>query len=172
MADPPDAVRALAQQLVTQAELREPPMDLGLLGSVCGVVEVKHLPLEHWGMLIQLGDGQYRVLVDSGQGGGRARFTHAHEIGHILVSGASGLRENKQDAETGMYRRDVNEEEYLCDVAASELLMPTSVFHPFVATRPLSLGAIVDIAEAFETSLEAAAYSDAIRPPIPIESGH
>jgi hypothetical protein len=153
--DPVDAIRGLAQELVTEAEVKKPPVDLNLLGSFRGVATVEHRRIGEWGLLLPLPGGGYRIVLNDRQGKGRARFSHAHEIGHTLLPSYRRSPKARRDAETGMYGRDA-EEEYLCDVAASELLMPASLFRPFLATRPVALATVTDIADTFEVSLEAA----------------
>jgi len=153
--DPVDAIRALAQGLVSQAEVRQPPTDLDMLGSFRGVVEVVYGQLPNWGMLEWVRDRGYRILLNDEQGKGRARFSHAHEISHTLIPTHGRAPKNRQDRETGMYGMEA-EEEYLCDIGASELLMPTSILIPFIATRPAALETVKGIADTFAVSLEAA----------------
>ncbi len=153
--DPLDAIRALVQDLVTQAEVTDPPVDLDLIGSFRGITVVEHRPISEWGLLAPLPGGEYRIVLNDQQGNGRARFSHAHEIAHTLIPSYRRSPKARQDTETGMYGRDA-EEEYLCDVAASELLMPTFLFRPYAAARGVALATVTDSARTFEVSLEAA----------------
>jgi hypothetical protein len=85
----------------------------------------------------------------------RARYTIAHEIAHEL------LREF--DPEPGeqrrwKYRHEAQSPvEQLCQVGASELLMPSDAFESAMAGRIESLSIIRELAGAFEVSQEACA---------------
>jgi Zn-dependent peptidase ImmA (M78 family) len=153
--DPVAAIRSLAQKLVEQAEVSEPPVDLQLVGSLQGVVVVKYKRIPAWGELWTLPSGEFQIVLSDQQGRGRARFSHAHEIAHTLIPSYRRRPQARRDSQTGMYGRDA-EEEFLCDAGASEILMPTSLFLRFASDRPAALATVVQAAATFDVSLEAA----------------
>lgn len=87
----------------------------------------------------------------------RRRFTLAHEIGHSFFLPLD-VRERamRSDQATGRFNRR-DEEEYLCDVAAAELLMPKDAFVSRVCAYGPSVGSVLALAREFETSLSATA---------------
>ena len=96
----------------------------------------------------------FHVWLNSRESTARRRFSHAHEICHLLIPGYLSNSKCRTDATTGEYRRQ-QEEEYLCDVGASELLMPVHMFAPSIS-RPLHLDSLLEVARRFDVSLEAA----------------
>jgi Zn-dependent peptidase ImmA (M78 family) len=82
----------------------------------------------------------------------RARYTVAHEVVHTLLPGSdsSGQRH-------WTYRFDGQSPvEQLCQVGASEFLMPTSLFRENTAGRRESIAVANELCRDFQVSLEAA----------------
>ena len=153
--DPVMAARQAATKLLQDAEIRQPPVDLDLLGSFCGILQVQLVDMDCAGMLLPANEG-YVVQLKATDSQGRRRFTHAHEIGHLLVEETHLGPEARRDTTTGEYGRD-SEVEYLCDVAASELLMPLGLFHEALGSRRPALQDLLRLARTFDVSMEAAA---------------
>lgn len=96
-----------------------PPIDLGLLAARMGVDRIERVRLVEDGRL-EHGTGLTRVYLNSAIGMTRARFTLAHELGHLLLA-----KPNVPITARRM-RENVNDEERFCDSFAAALLMPVS----------------------------------------------
>ena len=89
--------------------------------------------------------GGYRIVCSSDQPSARQRFTIAHELAHVIL------------ARTGRNApRNGNDVERICDMIATECLMPTSIFEPQIPPN-LSFRAISRLADIFGASLMATA---------------
>jgi len=152
--DPVEAIRASVGKLLREAEIAAPPVDLGIVGSFVAVMGVDNVPISDSGRLLSLRNG-FRIQLSTNQTHGRRRFTHAHELGHILIPNTNAGQKRRHDASTGEYARS-QEEEYLCDAAASELLMPAPMFRSVLADGGPDLTTLRRAASAFDVSLEAA----------------
>jgi len=155
VADPVEAVRLAAGELLAAAQVSSPPIDLELLGSLRGVVRVDICAMREWGRIACVDEGGFRIWLSSDQSRGRRRFTHAHELGHILVTFEALHWNIQSDSETGVYTVE-KEEEYLCDLCASEMLMPLPMFRRVVDGHLPTLESLSTAAQAFDVSLEAA----------------
>ena len=70
---------------------------------------------------VSLVGGHWVVILNAGDSRGRARFTLAHEIGHVALGDGSGGEEGRVACAGGSRPREV-----LCDRFASELLVPAA----------------------------------------------
>lgn len=147
-------MRQAASRLLTECDVTEAPTDLGLVGSFRGVTEVAEKVMPRSGCLVPVAGG-YRIELNASETRGRKRFSHAHEIGHLLVPAYEQQPKHRDDSTTGEYGQK-DEEEFLCDVAATELLMPLPVFRSLTAGREPGVVVLAEAAECFEVSLEAA----------------
>jgi uncharacterized protein DUF955 len=133
------------------------------LASLVGL-EVRPMNLERRreerrdAVLILNGNGQGKrgqILFNPDRPTGRTAFSIAHEIGHTffpMTSGGARFRE-MSDSDS----REANELERLCDLAASELLMPVEDFRRAVGCG-WALGSVPRLAERFGSSYEATAF--------------
>jgi hypothetical protein len=143
------AMRALASDLVVRADESLPPYDLVALAGILGAQGVETCDLDVDGDLFER-DGQLIVRLDAAAPLGRRRFTLAHEIGHLLLVPVAGFP--KDSSACGEDR----ELERLCDVAATELLLPESHVSAYFSNHPRSARSIVHLAEQFQVSIQAA----------------
>lgn len=95
--------------------------------------------------LLTLEAGRFRIYYSDGLRKTRMRFTIAHEIGHLLM-----LRSGKWAPTSG------RELERICDLFASEILMPTKVFREQAASVD-SLQGILRLSSVFQASLSSTA---------------
>lgn len=150
-----DCVRQLAAGIIEELAL-EPPIDLDVVASFQGVarVEVEDIP---WaGCLTTEGD-QVVIRVRVGDGRGRRRFTVPHEVCHTFFPGyrfAQQYRCSPVPA-TRTRGRDI---EWLCDVGAGELLLPSRHFEPDVRAAEFGLQVVEEFAQRYDASLEATAH--------------
>jgi Zn-dependent peptidase ImmA (M78 family) len=84
----------------------------------------------------------------------RQRFTIAHELGHICLSQLAGPLTYDEIART---EKSNYEEEFLCDLFASALLMPSSAIEQYLRSEAdVTWGTIIRIAKDFKVSKSAA----------------
>jgi Zn-dependent peptidase ImmA (M78 family) len=143
-----EAVRVICEQLLVESGVVA-PVNVGLLASMRGIVRIEEHPQVHAGMLVHQPGGMV-AHIRSGDSPARRRFTILHEAGHTLLPGY---------VETMHYRcagpRTL--EEQLCDVAASELLLPRQSFRRDLAATGFGNEAAGFLAERYEASMEATA---------------
>lgn len=171
------AVRRIAADLIEQLGIDEPPVDVEMVASLLGIAEVIEDPLlPQSGCLVRV-DGRLQVRVRQSDAPERKRFTIGHESGHTFFPGferrpqyrcnpgsaggrsrSTGVSGRRGRAPTPADPTALPDDvEQLCDVAASELLLPASLFTPDVRASTFGLDAVQDLAAAYEASLEATA---------------
>lgn len=155
LCDPVQAIMQRAQEVVGLSGLKRPFQNLPLLASIQNVSRVVEVEMAGAGCLIPTPDG-YHIHVNRSDALRRRRFTICHEIGHTLIPSGSGMVTRHEDAATGSYRHE-QEEEFFCDLAASELLIPTGEFLRTLAHHRLHVWSIERLAEEYGASLEATA---------------
>jgi Zn-dependent peptidase ImmA (M78 family) len=141
---------------------KDPIERLTILASLCGIGEVVPMNIEQ-----RRGEKRDAVLVPNVSGGrsiiynpavprSRLAFSIAHEIIHTFFPNSiNGARFRNICASES---REANELERLCDLGASELLMPLNDFQKAAGTTGYSLSAISDLMEIFGSSFEATVF--------------
>lgn len=146
-------IRAVAAGLIDELGVGEPPIDVAMVASA---LDIQRVVPDHQmaaaGCLIPRSQGT-EVRVRASDPTPRQRFTVCHECGHTFFPGYA-LQSHYRCAPQSLTSegRDL---ETLCDVAASELLLPRRLLRPAVLDAGLSLGAIEDLADVFAASLVA-----------------
>jgi hypothetical protein len=153
--DPLRAAQQLAQVLLDDAEIVAPPVNLHLLASFQNIRAIQEAVMPHAGRLLPDG-AHYLIQVNAHHSTGKQRFTAGHEIGHTLIPSFQRHPRVIQDLVTGLFEAG-QEEEYLCDVAAAELLLPERLFRPRAKNLGCHLNAVIELAHAFQASREATA---------------
>jgi hypothetical protein len=128
-----------------------PPVDLDAIGTLLGVRSVSRMPLIEDGRLVWDHDGP-RVELRVDRPAARQRFTHAHELAHLIVSSNDRLGTVARRT----VATDPDGEEALCDAIAAALLMPRTWIEPRANGR-LNLSILRVTAKRAEVSLAAAA---------------
>ena len=149
------AMRQLARDALAEVEVVAEPVDLALVASFQGVRAIEVVEMAQAGRLIPE-EGGYRIQLNASHSGRKRRFTTGHEIGHTLLPGYQSRPHLVQDVVTGQFDMG-REEEFLCDVAAAELLLPDHLFRPAAQARGCYLEAVLELATRFEASREATA---------------
>lgn len=155
VADPVEGATKLAEQLTAKCDLTYPSRDLARVASFqCAKIE--ECDMSDAGRLIPLpfGDFEFLIQVNAAHPRQRKNFSTVHEIGHTLVPDYREDPIEKHDALV-MQWHDEHEEEFLCDVMASEILLPRRQFKPRLADCGLTIDALHELAEEFDASLEA-----------------
>lgn len=156
LADPEAAIRKLVADLLQEAEQREAPINLPLVASFRQVVAIRADSLLGPAMLVSTPRG-LEILVNSSDPLGRRNFSAGHEICHTFfrvdVAHASGV-----DQFIGHFSIK-QEEEYLCDIGASALLLPPTLVSAKIGAYNCCLDEILRMSNDFESSIEAAAIA-------------
>ena len=164
--DPRSTVVTRARRLSNEyiaygGDSRDPIARLIIIASLCGL-EVEAMDSQHAArynrdaVLIPVGNhGKRVILYNPARPAGRIAFSIAHEIAHTFfpATGAGARFRTVCNPAT----REANELERLCDLAASELLMPIDRFRVVVGQR-FGLPAVESTAAEFGSSMESTAF--------------
>jgi hypothetical protein len=142
-------VREIARDLVAEAEA-EPPVDVEVLASVCGIVRIEQRPFGPSGILL-LRDEGWVASVLAVDGLERQRFTVLHEGGHTFLP---DFQRSGPHYRCGGTRSRV---EHLCDIAAAEMLMPIDDFRSDLAEAGFGMPGVEDLSGAYLASIQATA---------------
>lgn len=152
--NPVDAIEAKARDLVSQSGISRPPFSPFSMGFLKGIVQVKFKPIGFDACLIPVRGG-FEVHICSLHTRGRQAFSMAHEIGHLFFIEVMGEPKTAyRDKNIGLNRIG-DEEEYLCDIAASELIFPSPFFDTDLYERGPSLRSLLEIRALYSASLHA-----------------
>lgn len=155
------AARKALKEFIPGSSGASLPVNLEAASKFVGIEQITEadLPTVH-GLLSSTPSGSYIVSLARGQSRVRKRFTLAHEIGHAIVYKSIGVRgglsKDGRRLSCGTETEDEIDEERLCDILATELLMPREQFHEFMEHTGVSALAIPMIARRFDVSLQAA----------------
>lgn len=141
-----------------------PPMQrLDIIASICGLT-ISPMSVKQWrfelrdAVLVLNGQSRGnrgRIFYNPQRPPGRVAFSIAHEIGHTFFpSTISGARFRDL---CGSDSREADELERLCDLAASELLMPIEEFRSAIR-GDFTLARVQELANTFGSSFEATAF--------------
>jgi IrrE N-terminal-like domain len=96
-------------------------------------------------------NGKFIIEYNPLQRPTRINFSISHELGHILFSDWTETVRNREEDKVG----NLWELEFLCDIAASEILLPYAEFAQEANTKELNMHSLLDIANKYQASLEA-----------------
>lgn len=142
-------VRAIARQIVEEGEA-EPPVNVEMLASLCGIVDVETRASGPSGMLVRREHGWVASVLTS-DGYERQRFTVLHEGGHTFMP---DFQRGKPQYRCKGARTRV---EQLCDIAAAEMLLPAAHFRDDLSSAGFGLGAVEELSARYEASIQATA---------------
>ncbi|HWP60448.1 MAG TPA: ImmA/IrrE family metallo-endopeptidase [Candidatus Acidoferrales bacterium] len=136
-----------ARALLEECQIRGIPVDLFRLARKVGIQRVTQAQTLLDGQLVELPGGSYEVILSRSAPVTRQRFTLAHEIAHLLLfphnAGCNQARESEE----------------LCNVAASELLIPARFLTQVLAADSSgALQSLLKVTRLFRCSLEAAGW--------------
>lgn len=153
--DPEDAMLACANGLLDEAGIAKPPVPLDVLASFQDIRAIERILMTASGRLIVRPGGSI-IQVNANESPSRQNFTIAHEIAHTFFPAFQARPRDIEDAQTGEYPAD-QEEEHLCDIGASALLLPDRWLAPLAASLNPSFASLDKIARKFRASQEATA---------------
>jgi hypothetical protein len=143
-----------ADDVVTELDL-EPPIDPALVASYLGIPRVETVDLDVAGCLVR-DDAALTIKVRRSDARPRRRFTICHECSHTFFPGFR--REPQYRCDPGHLVTPTNRPlEQLCDLGASELLLPRQHFAQDLADMAFGLQGVIELANRYEASLEATA---------------
>lgn len=149
--DPISVVKNKCRELVLDAFSRGwagPPFDVIELAKLNGM-EISPYELVTDARISPV-KGQFKIEYNPFQSPARINFSIAHEIGHTLFSDCAETiryRENKLEDESWQL-------EFLCNVAASELLLPYAEFANEANSVDLNITSIIELARKYNASVE------------------
>ena len=141
-----EAVRIIGGRFLENVEC--PPTNLEAVQNRLNVKRIETEDLPFSGELRRGQDG-FTIALSKHLSPSRRRFTVAHELGHAILE-TTGPR----------CPRFGSELERLCDMLATEILMPYSLFRT-LAQKPLSISKVWELSRVFGTSLSATALRGA-----------
>ncbi len=153
MDDPLMAIRQKAQALVSTAyELgwNGPPFNPVSLAKLLNIAVLPNDSILD-ARIVPIDNDNLQIEYNPQQRLSRINFSISHELGHTLFPDCADAIRNRVPKKSPADW----ELEFLCDVAASEILLPYSVFASSVETCETSLTTMLDLAEQYKASLEA-----------------
>ena len=158
-----ERARQLVNQLVEDRGHDKPPFLPEEFARLQGIKRIEKADLgQTSAVLLRFRDG-YVIKVNENHHPVRQNFSCAHEIGHILFNELK-LRRYIRSIEYRTFNPGGEREariraiERLCNVAATELLMPEFVFRKYLSNFGVSVHSIERLANIFRVSIRAAAW--------------
>lgn len=156
--DPEVAIIKSAEHLVKNANYIKPPVDVFKLARIQGIRIEKIERMSCDGRLIPTADSSFIIEISQNTTFERMRFTVAHELAHQLLLGEKFFSlSTKEKAEILNILNPDREVEYLCNLGASEILMPTYLFEPRLRQYGISINALYSLSRDFQTSIKSTA---------------
>jgi Zn-dependent peptidase ImmA (M78 family) len=144
-----ERIRRLSERLLDEADVR-PPVSVEILASLRGIVDIE-IADQPWAGMLSSVDSRLVVCVKETDSYPRQRFSILHEAIHTFCPGFFDPQFRCNPSRSG------SRLEALCDLGASELLMPRRHFTPDLAAGALDFDHVADLADRYQASLEAAA---------------
>lgn len=155
--DPEEIIRSFVQK--TLAEARKflwegPPFNPEVLASILGISceKTDKLTYSEDAELLPAENGRMVIRYNPDRPKARRNFSIAHEIAHTFFPGYQDQRSARH--QVGKFDPE-NEVEFLCDLAASQVVMPTPEFDLDVQNMGVSLKSLQELSKLYEVSLEA-----------------
>jgi len=157
-----ERARQLVKQLVEQRGHENPPFLGEEFARLLGVKRIEKADLQETsGILLRLAEG-YIIKTNERQHSTRGNFSCAHEIGHILLDELK-LEPRIEDEEFRTFNPQAHAiararaRERICDIAATELLMPEQVFKRYLSYFGVSVYSLERLANVFKVSIQSTA---------------
>jgi O-acetyl-ADP-ribose deacetylase (regulator of RNase III) len=150
--DPIQLIKNKSRALVLEAFTRGwagPPFDIIQLAKLSNI-DVVPFELVPDARIIPMKSNDFRIEYNPFQSPARRNFSIAHEIGHTLFSDCGEMirnREEKLEDESWQL-------EFLCNVAASELLLPYAEFSIEANEIQMNVNGLIDLARKYNASVE------------------
>lgn len=149
--DPSEIIREKSRTMVLEAFTngwQGPPFDVIKLAKMNGY-EVRPNELVGEARILPEGDS-YIIEYNPFQSAARINFSVAHEIAHTLFTDCGDtIRHRKNELESGSWQL-----EFLCNIAAAELLLPYAEFTNTANESALEIESLIQIARRYKSSVE------------------
>ena len=157
--DPEEIIRNLVRNELTEAKnfgWSGPPFDPRILASIMGIECEKSRQLVHSedAELHPTVDGRVIIRYNPNRPRARQNFSIAHEISHTLFPGYKD--QYKARHKIGWFDPS-SEVEFLCDIGASEIVLPAPDFDLTLNRMGISLESLEELSTLYEASREASA---------------
>ena len=157
--DPEEIIRSLVREKIAKARefmWKGPPFDPEEFASILSIRCEKSDELTHSedAELHPAENGRVVIRYNPDKPKTRQNFSIAHEIAHTFFPGYKDQCNARH--ECGKFDSQ-NEVEFLCDLGASEIVMPIPEFDLDVKKRGISLKSLQELSKLYEASLEATA---------------
>ena len=154
--DDPTHVIRLAEQVLDDLQA-EPPVDLRMVASYQDIADVRYCVLPNAGCLVtNPRSGRVEIRLRNDDSHSRQRFTGFHEVTHTFMPGYRLTTQHRCDPSLiAPAKRTV---EQLCDLGASELLLPRRPFAAHLAEASFGMDTVFDLADTYDASLQATAH--------------
>lgn len=153
--DPESIVATIAESMLAEAGQDAFPIDVEGIASLLGIKR-RIGEYSFAGRIYAEPNGQLVMDLSGNDSAPRRRFTCGHEITHTVFPGFTREARYRVDTSVGNHSPERSEEEYLCDLGAAELLLPTALVRAHYNISR-GLGEIEELSDAAEASLEASA---------------
>jgi Zn-dependent peptidase ImmA (M78 family) len=141
-----------AKKLLKESGINKPPFLPEHLAALRGIKILKEDLGNLDSLLLPLRDG-FEIKINAIHSPQRQNFSCAHEIAHTFFFEEEGRvlieRLTREDGK----KTAKDWEEYLCDIAASELLMPLQMFRGYAARYDFGIQSLIPLSRIFNTSL-------------------
>ena len=142
---------------------QEPPFLAEEFARLKGIKRIFKSDIGELGaVLFKFSDGCV-IKVNKNHSAARQNFSCAHELGHLLISELD-LVYHLEDVEFRTFNPQAQKiarakaKERLCDIAATELLMPESMFRQYLSKLGVSIFSMERLANIFRVSIQATAF--------------
>jgi hypothetical protein len=139
----------LSERLLDEAEVT-PPVSVEILASLRGIADIGVVD-QPWAGVLSSVAGRLVIRVRETDSYPRQRFSILHEAIHTFCPGFLEKQFRCSPSRAG------SRLEALCDLGASELLLPRRYFARDLAAGALDFEHVADLADRYEASLEATA---------------
>ncbi len=151
-----ERVTRVAESILVQLDARA-PVSLAMVASFQDVRSIVRCPLPNAACLItdpESGVSEIRLrATDSPR---RQRFSGFHEIAHTFMPGYQLQMQMRCDPP--VTDRVAESLETLCDIGASELLLPRRLVRENLAEADFGMQTVIDVADTYDASLQASAH--------------
>lgn len=148
------AVDLIVNDVLERSMQHRWPICLERVAGLLGIVRIDYQPIPCDGLLCPIDDASYRAVIASWAPSSRQRFSLAHEIGHAVLH--QFVPETRKFATRSLFMPPGHqEEEALCDLFASRLLMPSSLMEEWAYEASFALESIERLASEASASLAA-----------------
>jgi Zn-dependent peptidase ImmA (M78 family) len=155
---PEEAIKRAVRCSFPDLQNTKLPVDVESLAYERGVMQIRSSTMEADGIISLIDGGKgYIIDINKSHPENRRRFTIAHEIGHTFffdLEGELSARSRLQVTDNNLTEVKSNRyEEYLCNLAASEILMPSNPFSTKINSAGPTAKTIITLSRLFKTSI-------------------